>query len=55
MRRAARPYEVARGVLYLVSDAGSFCNGTELVIDGGMITGHYMTGLPGGIHAGANA
>ena len=47
MQRACRPYEVARGVLYLASEAGSFCNGAELVIDGGMMAGHFFAGLPG--------
>ena len=45
--RACAPDEVARGVLYLASDAASYCNGVELVIDGGMIAGHYFPNLPG--------
>lgn len=47
MQRVCRPHEVARGVLYLASDAGSFCNGTELAIDGGMIAGQFLDGMPG--------
>ncbi len=47
MQRACRPHEVARGVLYLASEAASFCNGTELVIDGGMIAGQFLAGMPG--------
>ena len=47
MQRACRPHEVARAILYLASEAGSFCNGTELVVDGGMIAGQFLAGLPG--------
>lgn len=47
MQRSARPREIAAGVHFLASDAGSYCNGTELVIDGGMQTGHYLSMLPG--------
>jgi len=34
--RHAQPDEVARSVLYLASDLGSFTNGTTLMVDGGM-------------------
>jgi NAD(P)-dependent dehydrogenase (short-subunit alcohol dehydrogenase family) len=33
--RLARAEEVAEGILYLASDAASFCVGTILAIDGG--------------------
>lgn len=47
MQRGSEPDEIANGVLYLASDAASYCNGTELVIDGGMIAGQYLPGMPG--------
>jgi 3alpha(or 20beta)-hydroxysteroid dehydrogenase len=47
MQRGCQPEEIARGVTYLASDAASYCNGTELVIDGGMTSGVYFPGLPG--------
>jgi NAD(P)-dependent dehydrogenase (short-subunit alcohol dehydrogenase family) len=37
--RAGRPQEIADGVLYLASELSSYVNGSELVIDGGMMAG----------------
>ena len=37
--RPGRPQEIADGVLYLASDLSSYVNGSELVIDGGMMAG----------------
>lgn len=37
--RFGTPDEVARGVLYLASDASSYATGSELVLDGGILAG----------------
>ena len=47
LQRSSQPEEIARGVTYLASDAAAYCNGTELIIDGGMAAGLYFPGLPG--------
>jgi NAD(P)-dependent dehydrogenase (short-subunit alcohol dehydrogenase family) len=41
--RAGMPEDIARAALYLASDAGSFVNGVDLVIDGGVITGNRFS------------
>jgi len=41
--RAGLPDDIARAALYLASDASSFVNGHDLVVDGGMITGTRFT------------
>jgi cyclopentanol dehydrogenase len=35
--RMAEPMEIAKGALYLASDAASFVTGSDLVIDGGLV------------------
>jgi meso-butanediol dehydrogenase/(S,S)-butanediol dehydrogenase/diacetyl reductase len=34
--RMGKPEEIANGILFLASDEASYCNGSTLVIDGGM-------------------
>jgi len=36
LKRYGKPEEIAYGIVYLLSDASSFVNGTSLVIDGGL-------------------
>lgn len=46
-QRVGDPVEAANCFVFLASDESSFCMGTELVVDGGLIAGHYYYGLPG--------
>jgi 3(or 17)beta-hydroxysteroid dehydrogenase len=39
MKRFGTPEEVANAVLFLASDESSYCTGSELVIDGGILAG----------------
>lgn len=46
-QRVGDPVEAANCFVFLASDDSSYCMGTELVVDGGLIAGHYYFGLPG--------
>lgn len=47
IQRIGRPNEVAQTSLFLISDDSSYICGTEVVVDGGALTGRYFDGLAG--------
>lgn len=47
LQRVGDPDEVARVSAFLASDAASYLCGSEIAVDGGMLTGQYYVGFPG--------
>ncbi|EQB02577.1 3-alpha-hydroxysteroid dehydrogenase [Sphingobium quisquiliarum P25] len=47
LQRIGGPEEIAKASLFLASDDASYLTGAEIVVDGGMIVGHYYEGFPG--------
>lgn len=47
LQRVGDPEEVARASLFLASDESSYLCGSEIAVDGGMLTGQYYVGFPG--------
>ncbi len=46
-QRVGGPEEIAAASLFLASDESSYMIGSEIVVDGGMVLGHYYAGMPG--------
>lgn len=46
-QRGCEPHEIANMVRFLVSEQASYCNGAEMVVDGGLTAGQYFYGIPG--------
>ena len=43
--RAGLPEDIAQAALFLASDAGSFVNGQDIVVDGGVVAGSRWSQL----------
>lgn len=46
-QRAGDPHDIGAAAAYLASDDASYCIGTELLVDGGLVAGHYYASMPG--------
>jgi 3alpha(or 20beta)-hydroxysteroid dehydrogenase len=46
-QRAGDPHDIGAAAAYLASDDAAYCMGTELLVDGGLVAGHYYATMPG--------
>jgi 3alpha(or 20beta)-hydroxysteroid dehydrogenase len=46
-QRAGDPHDIGAAAAYLASDDAAYCIGTELLVDGGLVAGHYYAMMPG--------
>ncbi len=46
-QRAGDPHDIGAAAAYLASDDAAYCMGTELLVDGGLVAGHYYAMMPG--------
>lgn len=46
-QRAGDPHDIGAAAAYLASDDAGYCMGTELLVDGGLVAGHYYAMMPG--------
>lgn len=46
-QRAGDPHDIGAAAAYLASDDAAYCIGTELLVDGGLVAGHYYAVMPG--------
>jgi 3alpha(or 20beta)-hydroxysteroid dehydrogenase len=46
-QKSGEPSDIGAAAAYLASDDAKYCMGTELLVDGGLVAGHYYMGMPG--------
>lgn len=46
-QKSGDPSDIGAAAAYLASDDARYCMGTELLVDGGLVAGHYYMGMPG--------
>jgi 3alpha(or 20beta)-hydroxysteroid dehydrogenase len=45
--RSGEAADIGAAAAYLASDDAKYCMGTELLVDGGLVAGHYYMAMPG--------